>query len=198
MFFKQDACHRPDAPPATGGRPGADPGRADRAAPKGIVPIFSTPVHAGASLGHSDLEPIRVRALGSAQGDHAMLKHLKPATIRPPFARYSHGVEVPPGKRLVLCSGQLGIRADESVPDDAGAQTDLCFANIAAILAEAGLGLRDIVRINAFVTGREHLQAYMDVRNRLFADPAPASTLMIVSGFARPEFKVEVEAFAAG
>ena len=37
----------------------------------------------------------------------------------------------------------------------------------------------------------------MDVRDRLFADPAPASTLMIVSGFARPEFKVEVEVVAA-
>ncbi|HTV70450.1 MAG TPA: RidA family protein [Rhizobiaceae bacterium] len=127
-----------------------------------------------------------------------MFKFLKPKSIRPPFARYSHGVEVPAGKRLVLCSGQLGIGLDESVPEDAGAQAELCFANIAAILDEAGLGLKDIVRINAFVTDRAHLQAYMDVRNRLFADPAPASTLMIVSGFARPEFKVEVEAIAAG
>ena len=38
----------------------------------------------------------------------------------------------------------------------------------------------------------------MDVRDRLFADPAPASTLMIVSGFARPEFKVEVEVIGGG
>jgi enamine deaminase RidA (YjgF/YER057c/UK114 family) len=127
-----------------------------------------------------------------------MFKFLKPASIKPPFARYSHGVEVPPGKRLVLCSGQLGIRSDDFVPEDAGAQTELCFANISAILAEAGLGLKDIVRINAFVSDRTYLQSYMDVRNRLFSDPAPASTLMIVSGFARPEFKVEVETIAAG
>ena len=33
----------------------------------------------------------------------------------------------------------------------------------------------------------------MDVRNRRFAAPYPASTLMIVSGFARPEFVVEIE-----
>ncbi|PBB21201.1 RidA family protein [Mesorhizobium sp. WSM4313] len=127
-----------------------------------------------------------------------MLKYLAPKSIKPPFARYSHGVEIPAGKRLVLCSGQLGIGPDDAVPEDAGAQTELCFKNIAAILSEAGLTLNDIVRINAFVIGREHLQAYMDVRNRLFSDPAPASTLMIVSGFARPEFKVEVEALAAG
>ncbi|NUS21714.1 RidA family protein [bacterium M00.F.Ca.ET.159.01.1.1] len=127
-----------------------------------------------------------------------MLKYLTPKSIKPPFARYSHGVEIPAGKRLVLCSGQLGIGPDDHVPEDAGAQTELCFKNIAAILSEAGLTLNDIVRINAFVTGREHLQSYMDVRNRLFSDPAPASTLMIVSGFARPEFKVEVEVLAAG
>ncbi|PSJ60123.1 RidA family protein [Kumtagia ephedrae] len=127
-----------------------------------------------------------------------MLKHLLPRSIRPPFARYSHGVEVPAGKRLVLCSGQLGIGADDVVPEDAGAQAELCFSNIAAILAEAGMGLGNIVRINAYVTDRAHMRPYMDVRDRLFAEPAPASTLMIVAGFTRPEFKVEVEVTAAG
>ncbi len=84
------------------------------------------------------------------------------------------------------------------MPEDAGAQAELCFKNIAAILAEAGLTLADLVRIDAFVTERAHLQPYMAVRDRLVSDPPPASTLMIVSGFARPEFKVEVEAVAAG
>ena len=127
-----------------------------------------------------------------------MFRFLSPKAIRPPFAKYSHGVEVPAGKRLILCSGQLGIGPDESIPEDAGAQAELCFANIAAILAEAGLGLKDIVRINAYVTDRACLKPYMAVRDRLFAEPAPASTLMIVSGFAREAFKVEIEAIAAG
>jgi enamine deaminase RidA (YjgF/YER057c/UK114 family) len=69
---------------------------------------------------------------------------------------------------------------------------------VAAILAEAGLGLEHVVRINAFVTARDHLRPYMNVRNRLFSAPYPASTLMIVSGFARPELVVEIEAVAAG
>ena len=127
-----------------------------------------------------------------------MFRFLAPKSIRPPFARYSHGVEVPAGARLVLCSGQLGIGPDDSVPDDAGAQAELCFANIAAVLAEAGLGLADIVRINAFVADRAVMEPYMQVRDRLFSDPAPASTLMIVSGFSRPEFKIEIETIAAG
>lgn len=122
---------------------------------------------------------------------------LTPPTIRAPFARYSHGVEVPAGSRLVVCSGQLGIGADGGVPPDTASQARLCFANIEAVLKEAGMGLADIVRINAYVSAREHLQPYMDVRNALFGDPAPASTLMIVSGFTRPEFTVEIEAMAA-
>ena len=127
-----------------------------------------------------------------------MLRYMTPKSIRPPFARYSHGVEVPVGKRLIVCSGQLGIGPDDSIPEDAGAQAELCFSNIAAVLAEVGLGLKDVVRINAFVTDRAHLPAYMSVRDRTFSDPAPASTLVIVGGFSRPEFKVEVEVIAAG
>lgn len=126
-----------------------------------------------------------------------MNRPLCPETIRAPFARYSHGIEVPAGSRLVFCSGQLGIGMDDFVPPDTAAQARLCFANIAAVLKEAGMGLADIVRINAYVSAREHMQPYMDVRNSLFCYRAPASTLMIVSGFARPEFTVEIEALAA-
>ena len=126
-----------------------------------------------------------------------MLRRLAPPSIRPPFARYSHGVEVTAGARLVFCSGQLGVKADDAVPEDAGAQAELCFANIAAILAEARMTLSDVVRINAYVTDRAHMSGYMAVRDRMFPNEPPASTLMIVSGFTRPEFKVEVEAVAA-
>ena len=126
-----------------------------------------------------------------------MNRSLNPSSIRPPFARYSHGIEVAPGKRLVVVSGQLGVRPDDTVPESVGEQAELCFANIAAILGEAGMSLADIVRINAYVTDRADMKAYMEVRDRMVADPPPASTLMIVSGFTRPEFKVEIEVIAA-
>lgn len=126
-----------------------------------------------------------------------MNKALMPSAVRRPFAQYSHGIEVPAGSRLVLTSGQLGISPDDAIPEDAGAQAELCFRAIGAILAEAGMELADIVRINAFVTDRAHMQPYMTVRDRFVGSPPPASTLMIVSGFTRPEFKVEVEVIAA-
>ncbi|MFN8830965.1 MAG: RidA family protein [Labrys sp. (in: a-proteobacteria)] len=126
-----------------------------------------------------------------------MLRPITPPALRPPFARYSHGIEVPAGMRLILCSGQLGIAADETIPESAEAQTELIFASIAAILAEGGMGVTDIVRLNAYVTAREHMAGYMAVRDRVVGTPPPASTLMIVTGFTREAFKVEVEAIAA-
>lgn len=128
---------------------------------------------------------------------NAVHRILSPTQIHPPFAPYSHGVELDPGSRIVVCSGQLGIDKEGHVPADCAGQTRLSFDNIAAVLAEAGMGLEDVVRINAFVTGREHLQPYMAVRNSLFAAPYPASTLLIVAGFARPEFVIEIEVIAA-
>lgn len=126
-----------------------------------------------------------------------MVTHHTPAGIRPPFARYSHGVEVEAGARLMFCSGQLGIGPDDAIPEDAGAQARLCFENIRATLRSAGMDLGDIVHINAYVTGREHMKPYMAVRDEIVGDPPPASTLLIVAGFTRPEFKVEIEAIAA-
>jgi enamine deaminase RidA (YjgF/YER057c/UK114 family) len=127
----------------------------------------------------------------------APLRHITPQTIRPPFARYSYGVEIPPGHRILVCSGQLGVAPDDHVPPTIEEQTHLCFRNIGAVLEQSLFTFADIVRINAFVVAREHLKGYMSVRDHYIADPPPASTLMVVDGFARPEFLVEVEVIAA-
>ena len=127
------------------------------------------------------------------------MKTLDPTGIAPPFARYAHGVEVPPGARFVFTSGQLGLAADGTIPEGTRAQAAICFQNIDAILAEAGATRGDVVRINAFVTDRAHMAGYMAARDDWLADVTrmPASTLMIVAGFTRPEFTVEIEVVAA-
>lgn len=127
------------------------------------------------------------------------MKALLPDVIAPPFARYSHGVEVPAGYRLVRTSGQLGIE-EGVVPDGAQAQATICFDNISAILAEAGMKVADVFHISAFVTDRAYMAGYMAARDAFVgaASPVlPSSTLVIVSGFTRPEFVVEVEVWAA-
>jgi enamine deaminase RidA (YjgF/YER057c/UK114 family) len=125
------------------------------------------------------------------------LRPLMPKGLAAPLARYSPAMEVPAGARLVFVSGQLGIDGHGHIPKSVEAQAELCFAAIRALLAEARMELSDIVRINAFVMQEAHLAAYMRVRDRHVGDPPPASTLMIVKGFSRPQFKVEVECVAA-
>ena len=127
------------------------------------------------------------------------MREITPSTIRPPFGAYSHGVEVPAGWRMLVTSGQLGIAPDETVPADIAGQARLCFGAIGAILAEAGMGPADAVKVSGYVTDRAHFPAYMAARDAWLAgsDRRPASTLLVVGGFTRAEFLVEVEVLAA-
>lgn len=129
----------------------------------------------------------------------SVIKSLIPESIAPPFARYAHGVTVECSGSIVLTSGQLALHVDGSIPVGVKAQAELCFSNIDVILKEAGASADHVVKINAFVTGREHMQGYMQARDNWLKDVAtlPASTLMIVGGFTRPEFVVEIEVIAA-
>jgi len=124
------------------------------------------------------------------------MRVLEAIGLRRPFGRYSHGLEVRSGGRLVITSGQLGINPDDSIPQSVEKQAELCFEAIRTILAEADMDFGDVVRLGAFVTSREYFAPYMAVRDRYVAEPLPTSTLVVVSGFTRPEFKVEVEAMA--
>ena len=126
-----------------------------------------------------------------------MARAIQPAAIRPPFAAYSHGILVPAGADLLVTSGQLGVAADDVVPEGAEAQCRLCFDNLAAILAEADMRFADVIRFTAFVTDRAIFPIYGRVRAEYVAGDAFASTLVVVSGFTRPEFVVEVEVTAA-
>ena len=129
------------------------------------------------------------------------MKSLAPPGIAPPFAAYAHGVELPPGRRIVRTAGQLGVLPDGTIPEGAFAQATAAFANIAAILAEAGMAAADVFHLNAYVTDRAHMAGYMQARDAFMVgrtpEALPSSTLLIVSGFSRPEFLVEVEVWAA-
>ncbi len=126
-----------------------------------------------------------------------MKQILNPGSVRRPFGDYNHGLLVPSNAKLLVTSGQLGIRLDDSIPPDVTSQAEICFEAIKAILSEADMSFADVVRISGFVTKREDFSTYMAVRDRYTLDPKPVSTLIIVGGFTRAEFLVEVEVTAA-
>jgi enamine deaminase RidA (YjgF/YER057c/UK114 family) len=127
-----------------------------------------------------------------------MNEALNPTTIAAPFGAYNHGIKSAQQGRVVVTSGQLGLAPDGTCAKDVTGQAQQCFANIDAILEQAGCRRDAVIRISAFVTAREDFATYMAVRDAWLADVTtkPASTLLIVSGFTREEFKVEVEVTA--
>jgi enamine deaminase RidA (YjgF/YER057c/UK114 family) len=126
-----------------------------------------------------------------------MPKTHNPSTVAPPFSRYSHGVEAPAAARWLHVSGQVGVAPDGTVPQGAEAQIEQAWRNLLAILESAGMGPRDLIKVNTFLIDRAHLQASREVRERMLQGAEPASTLLIVSGLARAEWLVEIEAIAA-
>lgn len=121
---------------------------------------------------------------------------INPSDMAPPLAPYSHAVVAPVGARMLFASGQLGAAPDGQIPEDVEAQAVICFENIKSILAAADMSFADVVRFNGFVTDRAYFPIYSAVRARYVANPVFASTLVIVSGFTVPQFKVEVEVTA--
>ncbi|MEM1112530.1 MAG: RidA family protein [Pseudomonadota bacterium] len=119
-----------------------------------------------------------------------------PDSIHPPFGNYAHGVLIPESGSLVLTSGQLGICKNGAIPESIAEQAELCFDAVEAIVAEAGMTMADVVQLRTYLTSRDDFPAYMAVRDKRLANRRIASTLLIVSGFTRPEFLVEVEAVA--
>jgi 2-iminobutanoate/2-iminopropanoate deaminase len=126
-----------------------------------------------------------------------MVEFSNPATVHPPVGAYAHTAAVPAGAAWVFVSGQVGMRADGSVPATLAEQADAAFGNLAACLAAHGLGLEAVVKLTSYVVAGQDLQVVRDVRQRHFGAHAPAATLVFVAGLVSPALLLEVDAIAA-
>jgi 2-iminobutanoate/2-iminopropanoate deaminase len=126
-----------------------------------------------------------------------MHKKHNPQAVAPPFSRYSHGIEAPPGARWLYVSGQVGVTPEGKVAQGAKAQIEQAWRNVLAVLEAAGMGPRDLVKVTTFLIDRADLQAGRAVRDQMLQGAEPASTLVFVAGLASPDWLVEIEAVAA-
>jgi enamine deaminase RidA (YjgF/YER057c/UK114 family) len=124
------------------------------------------------------------------------LTHIQPEGVTP-GPGYSHVVTGT--GRLVAVSGQVAIGEDGQIvgPGDPSAQARQVFENLRRCLAAAELSLDDVIKLTSYLTDVAHLPAVRAVRDE-FIDTGrpPASTAVQVVALARPEFLLEVEAFA--
>lgn len=129
-----------------------------------------------------------------------MPRPITPKTLRPPLGMYSHGMVAPAGE-LVVVAGQVGMDGAELAGPDVGAQTKQALANVRAVLDAAGCAMRDVVRLQTFLTRAEDVPDFMKARGELFPElfpdgVYPPNTLLVISQLVRPEFLVEIEAMA--
>ena len=110
-----------------------------------------------------------------------------------PTIGFSRAVRV--GDR-VLVSGTTPVFPDGSCPDDVSAQARRCFTIIETALAEAGAGMRDVVRTRMFLVDTADADAVGAVHGEVFGDVRPAATMIAVSALLDPRWKVEIEAEA--
>ena len=125
------------------------------------------------------------------------MRRINPAAIAGPFATYAHGVEVESNARLLYGAGQAGVESDGTVPESIEEQAALTWSNIRAILAEADMGIEDIVQLNMLLIERADRDGAMAVRDAELGAHRPASTLMYISGLANPAWKIEIDFIAA-
>jgi enamine deaminase RidA (YjgF/YER057c/UK114 family) len=113
---------------------------------------------------------------------------------------FSQGEVVEGNRRTLYCAGQTATDADGK-PQHAGdmeAQVAMALDNLEAVLAEAGMGLANIIRLNFYTTDVEaFFGAVAPLAARMgAAGVTPPGTLLGVSRLAFPELMIEIEATA--
>jgi 2-iminobutanoate/2-iminopropanoate deaminase len=115
----------------------------------------------------------------------------------PPGTAYTGMSQAVKAGGWIHISGQVALRDGAVVGVGNGEQqAEQCFSNIASALESAGAGLENIVKLTCYLTDKNAYAGYAAVRNKLLAEQAPASTVVIISALLMPDLLMEVEAMA--
>jgi enamine deaminase RidA (YjgF/YER057c/UK114 family) len=107
---------------------------------------------------------------------------------------FSRAIRV--GNRI-LVSGTAPVEDDgSSTPGDAGAQAERCLAVIVGAIEKLGGSAEDVVRTRQYLVDASDADAVGAAHRRWFGDIRPASTMIVIAGLLRPEWRVEIEAEA--
>ena len=134
-------------------------------------------------------------------GDGRLAKQIvnPPELVRP--RGFSHGI-LCSGGRVLFLAGQDASDGDGRIvaPGDVVGQYEQVLRNLRAVVAAAGGGMQDVVKLNIFVKDRDDykskLAALGGIHRRYFGDYYPAMALFEVTGFFQDEALIEMEGFA--
>lgn len=122
------------------------------------------------------------------------MKIINPNDVMVPQGGYSQGVEA---GGMVFVAGQVGIdKAGQPVGDfGMAAQTRQTLANVAAVLREAGLVLKDVVSTTVYVKDFTDYKLFDQAWQECFGDHKPARAT-VKADLVHPSLLVEVQAIA--
>ena len=120
-----------------------------------------------------------------------------PSDIHEPVGAYSHQMEVKGDERLLVISGQVGMRQDGTVPQDPYEQLDIAFENIVRNLHAADMDLNDLIKITYYFVGEIDTAKRREIVLSKLQGHKPCSTLLYVAALASPVFRVEIDAWAS-
>ncbi len=98
------------------------------------------------------------------------------------------------GGRTIWVAGHGATHDDDgrSLAGNFEAQVHQSFKNIARSLERAGAGLQHVVSMTVYIIDARHGDRFTELRKQYFPENFPASTLITVAGFAKPEMMVEI------
>jgi enamine deaminase RidA (YjgF/YER057c/UK114 family) len=127
-----------------------------------------------------------------------MMKEFRnPQDVHEPLGSYSHQIEIKRNERLLVISGQVGMREDGTVPEDPIDQIDIAFENILRNLRAANMDVKDIIKITYYLVGEIDTAKRREIVLSKLQGHQPCSTLLYVAALASPMFRVEIDAWAS-
>ena len=126
-----------------------------------------------------------------------MKEFRNPQDVHVPLGLYSHQIEIKGNERLLVISGQVGMRQDGTVPEDPLEQIDVAFENIFRNLRAAGMDVKDLIKLTYYLVGEIDTAKRREVVLSKLQGNQPCSTLLYVAGLASPIYKVEIDAWAS-
>lgn len=126
-----------------------------------------------------------------------MKEFRNPQDVHPPLGSYSHQIEIRGNERVLVLSGQVGMREDGTVPEDPLEQMDIAFENIFRNLRAASMDVKDIIKLTYYLVGEVDTAKRREMVVSKLQGHKPCSTLLFVAALASPIYKVEIEALAS-
>lgn len=120
-----------------------------------------------------------------------------PETVHAPAGRYVHQIEVTNPSRILFISGQVGQTPDGNLPPDPTDQFVVALENVIRNLEAAGMGVEALTKVTIYAVAELDATRRRAELDRLLGAHMTCSTFIYVAALFRPEYKVEVDAWAA-